>query len=583
MDYNVHLSQESNRETDKADGFADDNSTATEASLGSLQALKEICSEFANFSGLRTNTEKTTLLQIGRVSNLSDEIKNLGFVITNEVKLLGMDIDRDLNSLMVHFDDVAGKISRIIEHWERFNLTLPGRISICKTFMLSQIGYLGCIITPSEQQFKRLQKLVDDFCLGPLSVAKKRLYLPPTEGGLGLINLRDFITALQCTWVKRVTQHWGDNWRYDLKAKCYGNPLIAGTDTFSPRENPILHNICKSFATFKYEFTDKDENFKKANIFRNPYFRRGRDDDRMLCERFFGANAGDLEKIAKLKFEDFFIRRTPKSLDETNREFDLNLSLVTYMRLHEALEFTAAKNRNDDIKPSQSLEFFFRNFDRGSKPFRRILLAKELKRWKVENLNTAKTFIEITGVTKPDTAIIKFCWGEWSNGYFNNRCREFLFKFRNNILGLNARVCKFVPGINAECSLCIVENEPRPIPSESFAHVFFDCPHTSRYRSMVEKKLFPELRNGTEMERKTFWFLAILPGMNKNNPFLSAVVSLTNFYIWECKLKKESTPVSVLFENLLEGIRKALKMSSFLRTEKDKSNFFVCRHISDPP
>ncbi len=71
--------------------------------------------------------------------------------------------------------------------------------------------------------------------------------------------------------------------------------------------------------------------------------------------------------------------------------------------------------------------------------------------------------------------------------------------------------------------------------------------------------------------------------MNKNNPFLSAVVSLANFQIWECKLKKESTLVSVSFENLLEGIRKALKMSSFLRTEKDKNNFFVCRHISDPP
>ncbi len=87
FDYNVHLSQESNRETDKADGFADDNSTATEASLGSLQTLKEICSDFASFSGLRTNTEKTTLLQIGRISNLSEEIKNLGFVIINEVKL----------------------------------------------------------------------------------------------------------------------------------------------------------------------------------------------------------------------------------------------------------------------------------------------------------------------------------------------------------------------------------------------------------------------------------------------------------------------------------------------------------------
>ncbi len=101
LDYNTHLAQESNRETDKADGFADDNSTATDASLCSLQALKEICNDFAIFSGLQTNTEKTTLLQIGNVANLSDEIKNLGCVVTNEVKLLGMDIDCNLSSLKI--------------------------------------------------------------------------------------------------------------------------------------------------------------------------------------------------------------------------------------------------------------------------------------------------------------------------------------------------------------------------------------------------------------------------------------------------------------------------------------------------
>jgi hypothetical protein len=191
-----------------------------------------------------------------------------------------------------------------------------------------------------------------------LRVAKKRLYLPPNEGGVGLINLREFIISLQCSWIKRVTQHWGDNWRYDLKVKCFGNPLVAGEETFTMQGNPILHNICKSYAGFKKEFTDKDDNYKKALIFRNPFFRRGRNDDRMLCERFFGNNFVELEKIAKLKYEDFFTRRATKTLDEVNREFNLNLTLVTYMRLHEALEFAASKKREDDIKPTQSIDFF---------------------------------------------------------------------------------------------------------------------------------------------------------------------------------------------------------------------------------
>jgi hypothetical protein len=148
-DYNTHFSQESNQETDKADGFADDNSNATLAEYGSLHK-----------------------------------------------------INRNLTSLENHFDDVIIKITRIIEFWERFNLTMCGRINICKTFMLSQIGYLGCIITPKNPQIKRMQKIMDDFCTGTTRVAKKKLYAPVGEGGLGLIKISDFITALQCAWIK---------------------------------------------------------------------------------------------------------------------------------------------------------------------------------------------------------------------------------------------------------------------------------------------------------------------------------------------------------------------------------------------
>ncbi len=213
-DYNTHLSQESNRETDKCDGFADDNSSATLAEYDSLCRLKDLCCDFSVFSGLQSNVEKTTLLKIGATNVLSQEILQLGFNITDEVTLLGMTINRNLSALENHFDEVITKIVRMIEFWDRFKLSLCGRISVCKTFMISQIGYLGCIISPSAFQLNRLQKLLDDFCTGKSRIAKKKLYLPPNIGGLGLIKLSDFVTALQCSWVKRVTQHWGDNWRF---------------------------------------------------------------------------------------------------------------------------------------------------------------------------------------------------------------------------------------------------------------------------------------------------------------------------------------------------------------------------------
>ncbi len=133
-----------------------------------------------------------------------------------------------------------------------------------------------------------------------------------------MIKIHDFITSLQCAWVKRVTQHWGDNWRYDIKLKCYGNPLIIDGKTFERDENPILFNIGTSFGTFRAAFTQKDDNYKKALIFRNPFFRPGRRDDGILCETFFGTrNNYEQNKIlATLKFEDFFVRMRPKSLNE---------------------------------------------------------------------------------------------------------------------------------------------------------------------------------------------------------------------------------------------------------------------------
>jgi hypothetical protein len=390
--YNTHLSQEFHWETDKADGFADDNSTATLANFECLEALKKISFDFGKFSGLQCNVDKTTLMQIGSVNQLTEETIGLGFASAEEITILGMLINRDLTSLGTYFDGALQKIKLSIEYWDRFRLTLPGRISVCKTFLLSQIGYIGCIIRPTPVQENNLQKALNDFCLGTLRTAKKKLYTPVSEGGLGLIKIGDFIAALQCSWVKRITQHWGDNWRYDFKRKCYGNPLIADSFTFAERENPILFNIGTSFGKLRKAFTEKDDNYKKALVFKNPFFRRGRDDDRLLCENFFDTRDNfDMNcKIAKLKFEDFFVRNQPKSQNSLLVEFGIDLNLVTYMRLHEALQFAVDSRRNNEQLPTQSLEFFLKSFEKGSRAFRRVLRFKEDSKLKINKLNTVK-------------------------------------------------------------------------------------------------------------------------------------------------------------------------------------------------
>ncbi len=251
-----------------------------------------------------------------------------------------------------------------------------------------------------------------------------------------------------------------------------------------------------------------------------------------------------MEKIAKLKYEDFFVRGVSKTLDEINREYDLDFTLVDYMRINGSLQFSTIRQREREREREstapQSLEFFLKSFEKGSKPFRRILQNAEIERLNISTLNTVATFVDITNTIKPTESILKNCWGEWNKFYYSNKMREFLYKFRNNILGLNSRVCKFVPEIEAECTLCIINKEAMPIQSETFLHVFFNCVYSEKYRNKVENELFPEMRNASNDDKKSFWLFGIMPQMNKPNIFISCIVSTTNYMIWEMKLRKDT-------------------------------------------
>jgi hypothetical protein len=71
--------------------------------------------------------------------------------------------------------------------------------------------------------------------------------------------------------------------------------------------------------------------------------------------------------------------------------------------------------------------------------------------------------------------------------------------------------------------------------------------------------------------------------MEKSNAFISSIVSLVHYLTWECKLRKEYSPVGTFFENMEGEVKRMLMISKVLRTERSKLNFFVCRHFSDPP
>jgi hypothetical protein len=81
---------ESQRETDKNESMADDNTTITWFETASLTALRENLDEFSRISGLQCNYDKTMVMPVG--SAVGQNIDTAGFSICNKIKLLGLEI-----------------------------------------------------------------------------------------------------------------------------------------------------------------------------------------------------------------------------------------------------------------------------------------------------------------------------------------------------------------------------------------------------------------------------------------------------------------------------------------------------------
>ena len=132
--------------------------------IGSLRRLKEILSDFRTLSGLITNYKKTALMRIGNLEGPPPrEIVDLGFIITNSIKLLGFNISNEENILESNFTPIRQKIKSIIRFWDQFYLSLHGKITIYKTLLLPQLNYIGTILMPTDDMLIALSEIMEKF------------------------------------------------------------------------------------------------------------------------------------------------------------------------------------------------------------------------------------------------------------------------------------------------------------------------------------------------------------------------------------------------------------------------------------
>ena len=141
--------------------MVDDNTTLALLTTENLGELQRILDDFGNISSLRCNYDKTCILKVGQQP--AANINTHGFIFSDVITLLGMEVKRELSNQDEIFEKIHEKILGITRFWDLFKLSLPGRISIVKTLMLPQLNYLGSILSPSPNLLSSIQDTIDNF------------------------------------------------------------------------------------------------------------------------------------------------------------------------------------------------------------------------------------------------------------------------------------------------------------------------------------------------------------------------------------------------------------------------------------
>jgi hypothetical protein len=425
-------------------------------------------------SGLHCNFDKTSLLPIFPVSDPEREwIQEAGFTVATSIKLLGAEITADPEELPSNFTGVITKITSLISYWSRFKLSLPGRIAISKTFLISQINYLGSIFKPTDLQVQTMQLLINNFIKKNLKISDERMYSSPGIGGLGFFNISEFLSTQRCVWLFRAKKNCIDNWRFDLHQLAPNNdPLLIRSSDVCAARHPLLKNICLAYESFYQNFCKIDGNFRNAQIFENDTF-IDPGTNQTLGRHFFGPAFYEQHKnnIRNLTYNNCFTANGYKTLLEF-RQGGLPLSIALWMRLRNTLLHSNRGNTDNKTNTIQDLVLRWR---KGGK---RIRILQTWHREKNVNVRTGRTFITfslLVGITPPLNINLNIWYSLWNTSSLSNDFRNFIYNSRFNSLPLNNRLNSYLQEIDPSCTFCRLTNN-MPAPRDSMSHCFLNCP-----------------------------------------------------------------------------------------------------------
>ena len=111
------------------------------------------------------------------------------------------------------------EIKALISKWNKRCLTPLGKITIVKTFLLAKLNHLfSSLPNPDDSFVKEINELLFKFIWSskPDKINRYTVMLDKKIEDLKMINIKDFVTSLKISWIRRLFMNTGKSFWISL-------------------------------------------------------------------------------------------------------------------------------------------------------------------------------------------------------------------------------------------------------------------------------------------------------------------------------------------------------------------------------
>ena len=445
--------------------FADDASLLLDGSQESFEACVFTILEYAKYSGLAMNFDKTKVVWFGCENPPNTKyLSHLPFEWNPETfTILGVEFTKDLENISdINIRKKLTEMQHDLNNWSKRDLTPFGKVIVLKTLIVSKIvNILISLPTPSTKLLNEINDMFYKFLWDGKpdkmrrSLSKQKII----NGGIGMIDIKLFDKSLKLTWIRRFFK-CQSRWKELITEiyPCFGDIHKFGNvflENFVQNiDNPFWSDVMNYFLSFNEHFIMRSkEEILSCSFLCNKNIKVG---DRVITNRTFINK--DIFYIKQLMRGDTFLTH-----GEFIQQYNAQIQFLNFTSIISAVKSYVSKNvlpsdTNKTISYQPALNFILSTTKGASIIYHSMLQPdgqnKGFQKWSLHTQISLENW-------KNSFKILKQCTHD-------TKLRWLQFRILHNILTTNRSVAKFKPEQNPLCQFCKSH-------SETIYHLLWQC------------------------------------------------------------------------------------------------------------